>query len=52
MATVSDIKNELQSVLYPGFQKSIMDFGFVKRLKLLTHKVVRFIWKLHQVQLT
>lgn len=30
MATVSDIKNELQSVLYPGFQKSIMDFGFVK----------------------
>ncbi|RXJ57943.1 Mrp/NBP35 family ATP-binding protein [Candidatus Marinarcus aquaticus] len=30
MATVADIKNELQSVLYPGFNKSIMDFGFVK----------------------
>lgn len=30
MATVADIKNELQSVLYPGFTKSIMDFGFVK----------------------
>jgi ATP-binding protein involved in chromosome partitioning len=35
MATVSDIKNELQSVLYPGFQKSIMDFGFVKEVEVI-----------------
>ncbi|QKF80774.1 sodium:proton antiporter [Halarcobacter ebronensis] len=30
MATVADIKEELKKVLYPGFQKSIIDFGFVK----------------------
>ena len=30
MATVVDIKDELSKVLYPGFQKSIIDFGFVK----------------------
>lgn len=34
MATVVDIKNELQNVLYPGFTKSIMDFGFVKDIEL------------------
>ncbi len=30
MATVHDVKEKLQSVKYPGFTKSIMDFGFVK----------------------
>ncbi|XOB62483.1 Mrp/NBP35 family ATP-binding protein [Campylobacterota bacterium DY0563] len=30
MATVADINDKLTKVLYPGFQKSIMDFGFVK----------------------
>lgn len=30
MATIEDIKSDLQSVMYPGFAKSIMDFGFVK----------------------
>ncbi len=30
MASVADIKKELESVLYPGFQKSIVEFGFVK----------------------
>ncbi|MFA7084263.1 MAG: Mrp/NBP35 family ATP-binding protein [Arcobacteraceae bacterium] len=35
MATVSEIKNALQSVLYPGFEKSIMDFGFVKDVEVI-----------------
>eukprot|EP01029_Cantina_marsupialis_P023093 TRINITY_DN570205_c0_g1_i1.p1 TRINITY_DN570205_c0_g1~~TRINITY_DN570205_c0_g1_i1.p1 ORF type:complete len:392 (+),score=131.30 TRINITY_DN570205_c0_g1_i1:73-1248(+) len=30
MATIADIKEELNKVLYPGFQKSIVEFGFVK----------------------
>jgi len=30
MATVADIKKQLQRVLYPGFKKSIVEFGFVK----------------------
>jgi len=30
MANVADIKEQLKKVLYPGFQKSIVDFGFVK----------------------
>ncbi len=35
MVTVADIKEELGKVLYPGFQKSIIDFGFVKDIELL-----------------
>jgi len=34
MATIEDIKKELENVKYPGFQKSIMDFGFVKDIQL------------------
>jgi len=34
MADIADIKNELSKVLYPGFQKSIVDFGFVKDIAL------------------
>ena len=30
MANVEDIKKELEKVKYPGFAKSIVDFGFVK----------------------
>ncbi|MFK2822211.1 P-loop NTPase [Malaciobacter sp. WC5094] len=30
MATIEEIKKELEKVKYPGFEKSIMDFGFVK----------------------
>ncbi len=30
MATIAEIKNELGKVLYPGFQKSIVEFGFLK----------------------
>ncbi len=30
MATVADIKSALENVKYPGFAKSIIDFGFVK----------------------
>lgn len=35
MATVADIKKELENVLYPGFQKSIVEFGFVKDVELI-----------------
>ncbi len=35
MATVADIKEELGKVLYPGFQKSIVEFGFVKDVELI-----------------
>ena len=34
MATIADIKEKLKSVKYPGFTKSIMDFGFVKEINL------------------
>lgn len=34
MATIEDIKKELENVKYPGFQKSIMDFGFVKDIQI------------------
>ena len=34
MATIEDIKKELEKVKYPGFEKSIMDFGFVKDVQL------------------
>lgn len=34
MANVADIKEELNKVLYPGFQKSIVEFGFVKDVQL------------------
>lgn len=35
MATVADIKSALQDVKYPGFAKSIVDFGFVKDVELV-----------------
>ncbi|XPV68257.1 MAG: Mrp/NBP35 family ATP-binding protein [Halarcobacter sp.] len=34
MANIAEIKEELSKVLYPGFQKSIVDFGFVKDIEL------------------
>jgi ATP-binding protein involved in chromosome partitioning len=34
MANVSDVKNALGSVIYPGFQKSIVEFGFVKDVQI------------------
>eukprot|EP00767_Chilomastix_cuspidata_P007494 gnl/Chilomastix_cuspidata/8199.p1 GENE.gnl/Chilomastix_cuspidata/8199~~gnl/Chilomastix_cuspidata/8199.p1 ORF type:complete len:392 (+),score=-17.68 gnl/Chilomastix_cuspidata/8199:30-1205(+) len=34
MATIADIKEELSKVIYPGFQKSIVDFGFVKDIQI------------------
>ena len=39
MATEHDIKEKLQSVKYPGFAKSIMDFGFVKDIQLTENRV-------------
>lgn len=38
MASVADIKEELGKVLYPGFQKSIVEFGFVKDVELIDDK--------------
>jgi len=34
MATINDINEKLKSVIYPGFSKSIVDFGFVKDVDL------------------
>ena len=34
MATIADINEKLKSVTYPGFTKSIIDFGFVKDIEL------------------
>ena len=34
MATIADINEKLKSVTYPGFTKSIIDFGFVKDVEL------------------
>ena len=33
MASVADIKKELEKVIYPGFSKSIVEFGFVKNVE-------------------
>ena len=30
MASIADIKKELENVIYPGFSKSIVEFGFLK----------------------
>ena len=32
--SIENIKKALESVKYPGFSKSIVDFGFVKDIKL------------------
>lgn len=33
MSTVEDIRKELETVIYPDFEKSIVEFGFVKDIK-------------------
>jgi ATP-binding protein involved in chromosome partitioning len=33
MANVADIKKELEKVIYPGFSKSIVEFGFLKNVE-------------------
>lgn len=35
MANIADIKKELENVLYPGFQKSIVEFGFLKDIQIV-----------------
>ncbi len=40
MATVTDIETKLKSVTYPGFTKSIVDFGFVKNIELNGNDVI------------
>ena len=40
MATQADIKSALQEVMYPGFTKSIIDFGFVKNIEVVDDKSV------------
>ena len=37
MANEIDIKNELKSVNYPGFEKSIVDFDFIKNIKIVNN---------------
>ena len=39
MATIVEIKEKLKSVIYPGFTKSIVDFGFVKDIDLNENNV-------------
>ncbi|MEJ5168381.1 MAG: iron-sulfur cluster assembly protein, partial [Arcobacteraceae bacterium] len=39
MVTKEQILNELKSVMYPGFTKSIVDFGFVKDVSISDKKV-------------
>ncbi len=34
MTDIESIKSQLQDVKYPGFEKSIMDFGFVKNINI------------------
>ncbi len=34
MISIDEIKSQLQNVKYPGFEKSIMDFGFVKNVNI------------------
>lgn len=40
MATIADINEKLKSVTYPGFAKSIVDFGFVKDVELNDNDVI------------
>ncbi len=40
MANIDDIKEKLKSVAYPGFTKSIIDFGFVKDIELNGNDVI------------
>jgi len=40
MATIADINEKLKSVSYPGFTKSIVDFGFVKDIELNGNDVI------------
>ena len=39
MATVQDVEQKLQLVKYPGFSKSIIDFGFVKDINIVNDNV-------------
>ena len=34
MASIADIKKELEKVIYPGFSKSIVEFGFLKDVQI------------------
>ena len=40
MASVENIQEKLKSVTYPGFTKSIVDFGFVKNIELNDNDVI------------
>ncbi|MEA3383684.1 MAG: Mrp/NBP35 family ATP-binding protein [Campylobacterota bacterium] len=40
MATIEQINEKLKSVTYPGFTKSIVDFGFVKDIELNENDVI------------
>ena len=38
----NEVLEKLKSVIYPGFEKSIVDFGFVKNIEIGD----RVLWKL------
>lgn len=40
MITIEQIKDKLQDIKYPGFSKSIMDFGFVKDIQINGNSVL------------
>ncbi|MEA3289547.1 MAG: Mrp/NBP35 family ATP-binding protein [Campylobacterota bacterium] len=40
MASIENIQEKLKSVAYPGFTKSIVDFGFVKNIELNDNDVI------------
>jgi ATP-binding protein involved in chromosome partitioning len=43
MATIQDIEQKLQSVKYPGFSKSIIDFGFVRDINITNNDVMLIV---------
>ena len=40
MISIETVKEKLSSIKYPGFSKSIIDFGFVKDLKIHNNEVI------------
>ncbi|MCI0500752.1 MAG: iron-sulfur cluster assembly protein, partial [Epsilonproteobacteria bacterium] len=43
MLTIENVKEKLAKVMYPGFAKSIVDFGFVKDIAVDGDKVAVYV---------
>lgn len=43
MVAIDEIKDKLSNVIYPGFSKSIVDFGFVKDIKILDENSIAIV---------